>query len=421
MIGVVLKKNTDYESFETLLIEQGFSYKKRFKRIFFVECALSDFTLNQHELIESCEESQPMVMEPQSIDVVATNITTDENTNFQTNVKAWGPHRIIRRKNPFSRELPAVETNFTMPYKCQRTGVGVDLYICDVGIDSTHQEFSGGRLIYVGGVNETAQPGDTVFASNDLADHGQMTSSCAGGNHNGVARDSQMYFVQASPFVALDEAGYLELLEIAYNHYMARIGTNRPAVANMSFASRGFGSPTPSAAVTAALDDVINDGLIVCIAANNDRWDLDTEFVFPAESHPDYVVVGSTDAHDLPMWVMRPTETRGTGIGSGVDIYAPGTNLVVASIASTTEYLTASGTSFASPYTAGVLACMLEGYQRLNSITQVRAVIQKLFDNSTKGALNFGNGYYGDSIINDRLLYLDPFVTIEPIDGLIPV
>jgi subtilisin family serine protease len=180
-----------------------------------------------------------------------------------------------------------------------------------------------------------------------------------------------------------------------------------------------LGNGVPSPATVAAYDEFIGSGLIICVAAGNSRENLDNEYAFPGESHPDIIVVGATDAYDYPMWLPFKIATLGTATGTAVDIYAPGTRLPLPSGLSRGTVVD-SGTSFASPYVCGLVACMLEGYQRLTSIEQVQAVVQKLIDNSTKDILRF-DGYYDGTVVNNRLAYLDPFVEIEEIEGLIKV
>jgi len=419
MISVVLTKGTDYASFEALLQQHGYSYSIKFKRIFFIESELESFQFKTHTLVESCESTQPLKLEHAAIDRVDNDVNVAYLTGLQNSKKPWGPHRIVRKKNPFNRRIGAIQTDYDLIYKSQRTGVGVDIYLIDLATSTYHQELDG-RMTLIGSNRVGAPPiGSTEFDTTALfeGEHGLYTTACAAGTHTGIAQGSDIFFYDLFPLAGEEE--FLTPLDVVHTHYLARAGTNRPALLNLSWAAKGT---TPSAAVTAAFDDMIEDGIVVTVAANNDRWDLDVDFVYPAESHPSIVVVGATDAFDFPMWLSRGDKgTRGTGVGSGVDIYAPGTNLAVASAGTPTDYKILPGTSFAAPYAMGVMACMLEGYPRLTSKVQVDAVVQKLIDNSTKDVLKFGNGYYASSVINNRLLYLDPFVSIESIDGLTPL
>ncbi len=430
MIGAVLRKGTDYAEFEALLIQQGYTYTPRFKRIFYIECNLEDFAFRDHVSVESCTVTPNVSIEPQEVDVLNPEVFTlparDNNPNlgfYGDHIHSWGPHRIIRRDNPFTKTTAPVVTNHSLQYRSKRTGSGVDIYVLDAGFRSSHREFAPDRLAFGGGlVTDGAVVGDTDFIDTTNGTgfrHGQQVAACAGGNHNGIARDSQLWAVAVEGRTDLTEMEWVGLVEIAYDHYMTRTGTNRPAVVCFSYGSTKDYTPSPAA--TAAYDDIFADGLIVCIAAANKNYDLDNTFLLPAETHEDIVVVGATDAFDLPMSVASSQYRGTTGYGSGVDLYAPGYYLVTADILEQDHYALVSGTSFATPYTAGVIACMLEGYQRLTSHAQVKSVIQKLKDNSTKDILRFGDAYFGDGIINNRLLYLDPDIDFEEIEGLTPL
>ena len=431
LIGVVLKKGSNYAAFSTLLDQHGFKYNVRFKRIFYIDGKVETFPLRDHIDIESCTQSEPLELEPLGAVDLTHNVLGQDVTlhgsiidNTALEYRSWGMHSIIRRRSPFRKEGLDVSTNLTLPYRANRTGEGVDIYILDAGFMSTHNEFYG-RAEWAGGVNEVTgvNVGDTNFLHRGSSlTHGHEVASCAAGNSQGIAKDSQIFFVGIHGTGLLSEDNWMQLWETAYDHYMLRSGTNRPAIANMSYGllKNNF---TPSPTATAGYEAMMDDGLIIVIPAGNSKWNLDTDFAIPAESHPDILVVGGHSCYDTPMHT-RSTGTAEscTGYGSGVDIYGPAMRVLCAyPFADNNDYRIVTGTSYAAPYTSGVLACMLEGYQRLTSLDQVRAVIQKLKDNSTKGELRFGDAYFGDGVVHDRKLYMDPEVTFEIIDGLTPL
>jgi len=431
LLGIVLRKGSDYDAFAALLDLHEFVYVIRFKRIFYVDGTLATFTLEDYADIESLEVATPLKMEPQgAVDVIdATVIGNDPTVNgFIENSEtdpfsSWAPHRIVRRKNPFRQEGVAVTHRRTLPYRSQRTGEGVDVYVLDAGFDSDHVEWKTGEVEWCGGTNDASNVnvGDTTFTHRfSNIKHGQLVTSCAVGQHNGIARDSHLFFSGIEGDVTHSEEAWLGLFEVAYDHYMSRSATNRPAVLNCSYGTIR-NDLTPSAAAAAGYEAMMDDGLIIVIPAANSKWDLDTDFVLPCESHPDIIVVGATSCFDTPMFLSTSLMFM-SGYGSNVDIWAPGQKVICASPFSTPrQYGVGSGTSFAGPHTAGVIACMLQGYQRLTNIEQVRSVTQKLIDNSTKGELRFGDAYYGDGVAHDRLLYLDPHADFEEIDGLVPL
>lgn len=430
LIGIVLKKGSDYAAFAALLDQANYVYNIRFKRIFYIDGLLEEFPLRGHVDVESYEQTKPLEVVPlREIDesqyVLGQDVTLHDTVidNTNTDYRCWGPHRIIRRKNPFLKESLEVPTHLTIPYRAKRTGDGVDIYILDAGFESSHTEFTG-RSEWAGGVNEVSgvNVGDTDFTHRTASQsHGQWVASCAAGATQGMAKDSKIFFVGIFGTGVLSEDGWMQLWETAYDHYMLRTGTNRPAIANMSY-GLARNDYTPSATAAAGYEAMMDDGLIIVIPAANSKWDLDVDFVIPAISHPDILVVGAHSCYDTPMHNRWHTSEVMTGVGSPVDIYGPGMRVLCAHpFAQNRDYRIVTGTSFAAPYATGVLACMLEGYQRLNNIDQVRSIIQKLKDNSTKGALRFGDAYFGDSIINDRMLYMNPHISFEEINGLEPI
>jgi hypothetical protein len=64
---------------------------------------------------------------------------------------------------------------------------------------------------------------------------------------------------------------------------------------------------------------------------------------------------------------------------------------------------------------------MLQGYQRLTNRTQVVALKNKLISNSTKGVIKFPENMTIRERERNRLLYLDPYSSIESINGLTPL
>ncbi len=196
-------------------------------------------------------------------------------------------------------------------------------------------------------------------------------------------------------------------------HYAGR---SNPAVCNISYIFSSGGG------VAAAVASMIDAGIVVTGPAGNAVTNLSTLDVFPAEA-PDAICVAGLGMADIPYYeygVDLPTGvlTFGTNFGTSVSIMAPaqGVLLASASVLGIGSYRVGSGTSYASPMVAGVVACMLQGYEKLTSRTQVQAVKTKLLANATTGKLRSA---FGLTPLPDRILYLDPGqVGPEPISGL---
>jgi len=117
------------------------------------------------------------------------------------------------------------------------------------------------------------------------------------------------------------------------------------AVANMSL---GGGK---SNALDIAVDRAIDSGLHFAVAAGNDNKDACN--YSPAAAEKAVTVGASTLGDDRAYF---------SNYGSCVDIFAPGLNILSTYTGSPTAIATLSGTSMASPHTAGMLAYLLSIY-----------------------------------------------------------
>jgi subtilisin family serine protease len=115
-----------------------------------------------------------------------------------------------------------------------------------------------------------------------------------------------------------------------------------PAVANMSL--RSTYSRTLNSSVAAA----IRSGVTVVVAAGNDGADACN---YSPGSVRDAITVGGIDAADTRLYY--------SNFGSCVSLFAPGEGVSTIWNTTTTTTTYASGTSFASPYVAGVAALYL--------------------------------------------------------------
>ncbi len=127
-----------------------------------------------------------------------------------------------------------------------------------------------------------------------------------------------------------------------------------------------------SAAVDAALQAVINDGVTALVAAGNSATDACASS--PARL-PAAVTVAASDSADR--------QASFSNFGACVDLYAPGVGITSAAHTSTTATASMSGTSMATPHAAGVAAALLSQSPGLTPAQ----VASALASNATAGVI----------------------------------
>lgn len=317
----------------------------------------------------------------------ASPFRTQETVTIQPRptVGPWPKLRHTSRDSPWGR-MTADKLPFSAEYTCVRDGTGVDIYLVDTGIRDTHQEF-GGRATKLDGWNA-------------LHYHGTFCASNAAGSTLGIAKGSLIWM--AAGLRNADNTGSTSDLLTAINacltHYNGRAATDRPAVLSMSFSSSGSGSGFSSYA--SAMASCTAAGIVCLAAAANDAQWLDNWYAYPAED-PNVICVGGCNMDDGPYWV----NGFGSNYGLQVDILGGSQDCRGADMTADDAYRTGNGTSFGTPYVAGIVACMLQPYRRLTSAAQVQQVGVYLYNQATFGR------YRDDprqSPMTPAIAYLDP-------------
>ncbi len=263
----------------------------------------------------------------------------------------WGLDRIDERNLPLDNN-----------YRFDFDGTGVDVYVIDTGIRTSHNDF-GGRASF--GIACTGGTGDDNG-------HGTHVAGTVGSNTWGVAKNADLFGVKvctgggSCPNSAI-------LCGVDYVTQQKQNNPGIPTVGNMSLGG-GFSNSINSAVNTAEAA-----GVFMAVAAGNDNG-ANACNRSPASASGSYTV-GSTTSSDQ--------RSSFSNIGTCVDIFAPGSSITSTWNSSNTATRTISGTSMASPHVAGAAALILDEHPNWSPAQ----VASELTARATAGVLsNVGSG-----------------------------
>ncbi|MBA3734598.1 MAG: S8 family serine peptidase [Actinobacteria bacterium] len=210
-------------------------------------------------------------------------------------------------------------------------GPGRPVTVVDSGLDLSHPEFASRP-------NTTALNRQTVDELDE--DHGTEVSSVIGAPNNGVGivgvyPDAVLRVWDASPFGFLSEGAAIQGI-----YQAARLG---PGVINLS-----FGGEDDDPLLDDAIRFAFREGSLIVAAAGNDG-STGSPPNYPA-FYPHALTVAATNEDNRVAAFSSISQT--------IDLAAPGVHIPVAEPLSQdpSGYISASGTSFASPLVAGAAA-----------------------------------------------------------------
>ena len=279
-------------------------------------------------------------------------------------------------------------------YLFNGNGAGVNAYVLDSGINTAHADFqtgfgnsratqaadcirnndcrTGPPSQFVDGACGSGMP-NTV--NNDCHGHGTHVAGILGGNIYGVAKGVNIRSVKVCVVPSITTPVDCPASSIigGVNWVTSEHQTNSavPKVVNMSIAipdNVPFNPPFfNNGGVDMAVTNSINNGVTYVVAAGNSNRDART---FHPAGIAATLTVGAVDWNGN-----RPNFSN---YGPGVDLFAPGVNIVSAQTSnqlcllwngSNTSECQASGTSQAAPHVAGAVAMYLQGRTGLNNCT----------------------------------------------------
>ena len=229
---------------------------------------------------------------------------------------------------------------------------GVAVADLDTGIDLNHPEFLQKVVKYK---NFTS----TSLSVQDVNGHGTHTAgTIAAQTNNSLGISSVGFNTVLMVGKVLGDSGSGQLSWVANGITWA--ADNHAKVINMS-----LGSTSGSSTLQSAVDYAWAHGVVICAAAGNNN---SSSAFYPAY-YTNCIAVGATDINDR--------RASFSNWGSWVDVAAPGVNIY--STYPPASYLSASGTSMASPHVAG-LAALVWASPYGTSNASVRAQITSKVD-----------------------------------------
>jgi len=203
-------------------------------------------------------------------------------------------------------------------------GLGYTIWVIGTGINDTHVEFEGRAqqvANFADGPNE------------DTNGHGTWVASIAGGATFGVAPHAQLRGVRV-----IDECGQTNpnWIIAGIEYVQANAGGSSVAVFPFAFER--------NAAIDAAINNLVNSGVPVAVAAGDEP--IDACDLSPARAS-NALTVG---AHDVSL-----TRPSWQAYGDCIEIFAPGESIPGAWHTSDTATNTLSGTAASAAFVAGAL------------------------------------------------------------------
>ncbi len=329
---VVLKDGTSTAATTALADRSGGSVDHIFRS------ALKGFSAKMSKAQAAELATDPRVAYVEQDAVVRINDTQPNAT--------WGLDRVDQRNLPLSGT-----------YTHNTAASNVTAYIIDTGIRTSHSEFGGRARLGTDTVGD-GQNG------NDCQGHGTHVAGTVGGKNYGVAKGVKLVAVRV-----LNCTGSGTNAGVIAGVDWVTANAVKPAVANMSL---GGGANTT---LDNAVKRSIASGVSYAIAAGNGNilgWPANACNYSPARV-PEAITVGATDKNDR--------RASFSNYGTCLDLFAPGVGITSAWKDNDTATNTISGTSMATPHTAGVAALYLAN----NPTASPAQVRDAVVNNATSG------------------------------------
>jgi subtilisin family serine protease len=289
----------------------------------------------------------------------------------------WNLDRIDQRTLPIDR-------SYTYP----ATGAGVNVYIIDSGIRTTHAELGGRAFGAFTVINDGRGTGD-------CSSHGTHVAGIVGGTQFGVAKAAKLFAVRVFGCTGVGATSGV----IAGVDWVTR-NRSLPAVATMSL------SGSKSESLNLAVQNSIKAGVVYAVAAGNGAADACGDS--PA-STPEAITVGASSNSD--------GISGYSNFGPCVDVFAPGDAIRSAYITDDTSTVLKGGTSMATPHAAGVAAL----YLSVNPGATPAQVSEAIVAGATTGVLKNATSGSPNRVLFTGVLTMPPATAVPaPVDSAAP-
>ena len=290
----------------------------------------------QFYILSMCEDHAKLFQGMTEINIVEEKAEVKSFVT-QRDGAPWGLQRISSQAGASGSPQ---EEDFTYSFDDEKLGAGVDIYVVDTGVRTTHAVFTG-----------RASEGFTATGSfTDGDGHGTHVAGTAGGAKFGVAQGANIIEVKV---LGDDGSGAssdtIKGMDWVIDRHNKR--KSEPGFVG-SIMSMSWGLQGTAGSVDEVIAGALEAGIHVSVAAGNDGVDA-------CGSTPAHLGGGNSDVVTVGSVNIDNEVSSFSNVGKCVDIYAPGEQILSSWATGDNVINFLSGTSMACPHTTGVMAYLM--------------------------------------------------------------